>query len=61
MTDEKPTKEYYFALVGESLEIIREMVKVKAGMKRLTQVETDELIKRKDWVHEEIGRVRKLL
>ena len=61
MIKQPPTKEYLYALVGESHEMVREYFLIKSGKKVLTETEKEEWNKRKEHLHNEIKRVRSLL
>jgi hypothetical protein len=61
MIENKPTRQYLYALVGEAQEMVREYFLVKSGKKVLTQEDREIWNKRKEYLHEEIKRVRRLI
>lgn len=60
-SEQKPSKEYLFALIAETEELIREYMCVKVGTVKLTQEECDTWNRRKNFVYSEIKRVRRLI
>jgi hypothetical protein len=48
-------------LIAEAQEMVKEYLLVTTGQKSMSQEEKDKWNERKRFVHEEIGRVRKLL
>jgi hypothetical protein len=58
---QKPTREYCAMLIAEAQEMVKEYLLVTTGQKSMSQEEKDKWNERKRFVHEEIGRVRKLL
>jgi hypothetical protein len=61
MKEKKPSKEYLVALMSEADEMVREYLLVTTGQKTMTQEQKDKWNQRKEFVHEEIKRVRALL
>lgn len=61
MIEKPPTKEYLYALVGESHEMVRDYFLIKSGKKVLTEEEKEKWNERKEHLRNEIKRVRSLL
>jgi hypothetical protein len=57
----KPTRQYCAMLIAEAQEMVKEYLLVTTGQKSMSQEEKNKWNERKRFVHEEIGRVRKLL
>jgi hypothetical protein len=61
MKEKKPSRDYLIALTAEAQEMVKEWLEVTTGKKTMTQEEKDKWNQRKQFVHEEIKRVRALL
>lgn len=61
ISEEKPTKEYYYSLCSKAAAMTAEAMDVLSGKVKLSREERDAWNKKKDDLHAEIKRVRRLL
>ena len=58
---QQPSRDYLIALLAEANGMVLEWLQISTGKKTMTQEQKDEWMKRKDFIQQEIKRVRKLI